>query len=322
MFDHAHDSRIRTATFDWLTSQVTAHPEFLSRTLLERGFLFEGTRIHVVGPQGIFKPGLLQLPLSITTSPDGPYEDKFGDQYLRYRYRGRDPEHRDNRGLREAMTRGLPLVHFYGLLPNRYLATWPVFIVGDNPRDLAFTVAVDDTRYTWLAADQFEQGWVSRETESIRRAYITSEVRVRLHQTAFRERVLEAYQQQCAFCRLRHQELLEAAHIIPDNYPEGEPLVPNGMALCSLHHRAFDRAFLGLRPDYTIEVRPDILIEKDGPTLAHAIQALHGSRISLPRTIGLRPDPERIAVRYKRFRELAAVPVDTGSASQGPFLWD
>ena len=42
----------------------------------------------------------------------------------------------------------------------------------------------------------------------------------------------------CALCRLRHQELLDAAHITPDSEAEGEPLVSNGVVLCKLHHAA------------------------------------------------------------------------------------
>ena len=80
----------------------------------------------------------------------------------------------------------------------------------------------------------------------------------------FRERVLEAYRHQCALCHLKHDELLDAAHIIPDADPEGEPVVSNGLALCRLHHSAFDKFFIGVRPDYRIEVRPDLLEEEDG----------------------------------------------------------
>jgi putative restriction endonuclease len=146
-------------------------------------------------------------------------------------------------------------------------------------------------------------GAVSEDPDSVRRSYVTGVVRVRLHQRAFRERVLEAYQRQCAFCRFRHEELLDAAHIVPDSEPGGEPVVRNGLALCTLHHSAFDRQFLGLRPDYVLEVRPDILREHDGPTLVHAIQALHGQRILLPRAEALRPDRTLLAMRYEKFRE-------------------
>ncbi len=37
-----------------------------------------------------------------------------------------------------------------------------------------------------------------------------------MHQQEFRQRVLRAYRERCAICRLRHEELLDAAHILPD----------------------------------------------------------------------------------------------------------
>ncbi|HQT95328.1 MAG TPA: hypothetical protein PK435_11885, partial [Thermoanaerobaculaceae bacterium] len=80
------DLPIRLAAFQWLNSQVLVHGETLPRSLLEQGFLFEGEQIRLVGPQGIFKPRLMQLPLSITTTPSGPYDDSFhGDNLLHYR---------------------------------------------------------------------------------------------------------------------------------------------------------------------------------------------------------------------------------------------
>jgi Transglycosylase associated protein/HNH endonuclease len=50
--------------------------------------------------------------------------------------------------------------------------------------------------------------------------------------------------------------------------------VPNGLSLCKLHHAAFDRHFLGLRPDYVIEVRRDILKEHDGITAGGLLGSL------------------------------------------------
>jgi putative restriction endonuclease len=231
---------------------------------------------------------------------EGPYDDSFGPNgLLRYRYRGTNLDHHDNRGLRQAMQLRLPLIYFHGILRGKYVATWPVFVVADNPSDLAFSVAVDDARHIGLS----EPTELSNESiDTARRMYVTAMVRVRLHQRLFRERVIEAYLQQCAFCRLRHKELLDAAHIIPDPEPAGEPVVCNGLSLCKLHHAAFDRHFLGLRPDYVIEVRPDILKEHDGPTLLHAIQGLHGSQIVLPRRTALRPDAKLVETRYERFR--------------------
>lgn len=303
MFDRSVDTRIRTKAFEWLSAQVSMYGEVLPWALLREGFLWRGHRVSLVSQQGIFKPAVLEVPLTIRTSPDGQYDDAFrNDGLLHYHYRGADPQHRDNRGLRQAMVERLPLVYFHRMVEGRYLATWPVFIVGDAPQRLSFTVAVDDLAH--LALGDPSKMEVA-EGSAARREYVTTVARRRLHQQAFRERVLLAYRHQCALCRLRHDELLDAAHIVPDAEPGGEPVVNNGLALCRLHHSAFDRFFISVRPDYIIEVRPDLLIEEDGPTLKHAIQGVHGKRISLPRRRSDRPSEELLASRYERFLAVA-----------------
>ena len=128
-------------------------------------------------------------------------------------------------------------------------------------------------------------------------------IKRRLHQTRFRERVVAAYSSTCALCRLRHQELLDAAHIIPDARPGGEPVVPNGLCLCKIHHAAFDQNIIGVSPDYVVSVRTDILEEVDGPMLRHGLQGLHGGSIALPRRQRDRPDRERLAQRFEEFRQ-------------------
>jgi len=257
-----------------------------------------------MNPQGIFKPAILpEVPLSITSVPvvegkDRPYDDGIDrDGLLRYRYRGTDPNHRDNVGLRKAMRGRFPLIYLHGIIPGRYLPHYPVYIVGDNPGALCFQVDLKEMK---LGAP----GEAFREDVSeSRRAYITILTRQRIHQASFRERVLRAYQECCAICRLRHDELLEAAHILPDGHPRGEPIVPNGLALCKLHHAAFDRNILGIRPDLIVVLREDVLREIDGPMLKHGLQGFQGSRILVPRREYLRPNPEFLEERYELFKK-------------------
>ena len=79
-------------------------------------------------------------------------------------------------------------------------------------------------------------------------------------------------------------------------------MVPNGVAMCAIHHRSFDKNVLTVRPDYVIEVRRDVREERDGPTLIHALQGLHGEKLALPRQRTAWPDRELLADRYERFR--------------------
>lgn len=324
MFDANHDARVRAATFSWLEEQVRRHGDVLPRTVLAKGFDFDGARVPLVGPQGIFKPKLLsEAPLTITTVAGGTYDDQLdaSGSLLVYKYRGTDPQHHENRGLRNAMLRQLPLVYLIGLSAGRYLAAWPSYVVADDPGSLSFSILVDDTSSSGQFPYESDSA-VHLESENVqdRRVYVTRAVRVRVHQRAFRERILAAYGRQCAFCRLRHEALLDAAHIIPDGHPNGQPVVGNGLALCALHHTAFDRLFVGLAPDLSIEVRPDILKEKDGPTLVHAIQSLHKLKITLPRKRGDRPDQERVNYRYHLFRAgIGAQPLDPGDSLEATY---
>ncbi len=303
-FDQDHDSRIRAAAFEWLASQDLTHERVFPRPLLTEGFEFERWRIRFLGPQGIFKPAAMQVPLSIATIPNGPYNDEIdADNFLEYRYRGTNPNHRDNVGLRFAMRNQLPLVYFYRAVPGEYAAAWPVYVLKDSPDTLTFSVAIDDVVNVGQPSHSPDNAGKIAEA---RREYITTVERHRLHQRVFRQRVLRAYSHQCTFCHLRHSELLDAAHIIPDNEPGGEPVVSNGLSLCRLHHSAFDRYFLGVRPDHVIEVRPDVLEETDGPTLQHAIKSLHGSSMILPSRPAERPSLKGLELRYDRFQEKVA----------------
>jgi putative restriction endonuclease len=299
------DANVRLSAFEWLSSQVALHGEVLPRNLLLQGFTIEGTRIPLLSPQGIFKPAVLpEIPLTIVTSPNSPYNDNFSpDGLLQYKYRGTDPNHPDNVGLRKAMTRRVPLIYFHGVSPGKYIAAWPVFIFHDNPKNLSFTVIVDDVATVTLRKGESATQTVPDEQALFsRRAYVTRLVRQRVHQQAFRVRVLAAYREQCACCRLRHEQLLDAAHIIPDSDPEGEPIVSNGIALCKLHHAAFDELFIGISPDHIIRVRQDLLEESDGPMLLHGLQGLDGTRIVLPRAANLQPNGEFLERRFELFR--------------------
>jgi hypothetical protein len=72
------------------------HGDTLPRAQLQAGFDFEGRKVPFLAPQGIFKPAILDFPLSITTTPPSsrkprPYADEVGpDDLLRYKYRGAD----------------------------------------------------------------------------------------------------------------------------------------------------------------------------------------------------------------------------------------
>ena len=246
--------------------------------------------------RGIGKPRNLDAALSVTTAytPIGhraPYLDTIGpDGFQRYHYEGSDPNLPTNRALRACMEYGLGLVYFIGVSPGVYAAIYPVYVIGDDANRCEVTLGFDTSRST----DQ------TGNSDSVRRYALTT-TRRRIHQPLFRADVLRAYETRCAVCRVRHRELLDAAHIVPDSQPRGDPIVPNGIALCKIHHAAFDTNLMGIRADGKVRVNRELLSETDGPMLRHGFQELHDVQIATPRRAQLRPDPERLQERFDTF---------------------
>lgn len=261
-------------------------------------FVFEGRPMRLVVQTGIWKPAGLEAALSIRTTytppnQPPPYEDDLGgDGMVRYKYRGTDPKHSDNRALRAAQESASPLIYFVGIASGVYQAIYPVWIAGEDRDRLEFTVAVDRAQ-TLLA--RVDLTWPERE-------YAMQLTKQRLHQPVFRTRVLRAYADTCAVCRLRHAELLDAAHILPDSHPNGLPVVPNGLALCKIHHAAYDQNILGIRPDLVIEIQERLLREIDGPMLKHGLQGMNGESLTIPRARDAQPDRVRLEERYAVYR--------------------
>ncbi|MDP1795474.1 MAG: HNH endonuclease [Acidimicrobiales bacterium] len=177
--------------------------------------------------------------------------------------------------------------------PGAYVPIYPIWIVGDEPAQLQFVVAFDVSQ-RYLPIGEI--------VDDDQRRYAEQVTQRRLHQPVFRVRVLDAYRTSCAICRLGYRPLLDAAHILPDSHPNGTPVVPNGLALCKIHHAAFDANYIGVRPDYVVEVRQDVIEASDGPMLLHGLQEMAGVRLTLPRATAARPDRTRLEERYEVFR--------------------
>jgi putative restriction endonuclease len=289
------DARLRAAMFAHLDRVSATNPGGVPSAVIN-SFEFEGQPLPLIVQPGIRKPAALSAALTIRTTftPSGavaPYEDEVGlDGVLRYKWRGTDPNLSDNQALREAMRRRAPLAYFAPVARGVYQAIYPVYLVEEDPHEHAFAVEMGD----------LDRGTESDET-TLKRRYTRQLTLRRLHQVMFRPKVLRAYECGCALCRLRHAPLLDAAHILPDQHRRGEPVVPNGLAMCRIHHAAYDANIIGIRPDGVVGVRRDILDEIDGPMLRHGLQDMHGTAIFVPRSRRERPDPERLDERWAQF---------------------
>ncbi|MCC9136964.1 HNH endonuclease [Pontibacter silvestris] len=84
-------------------------------------------------------------------------------------------------------------------------------------------------------------------------------VKVRVNQSFFRRTVLAAYNSTCCITGLQISSLLIAGHIRPWGIDESNRLNPsNGIAINSLHDKAFEAGLLTITPDYKIKVSPSL----------------------------------------------------------------
>ena len=73
------------------------------------------------------------------------------------------------------------------------------------------------------------------------------------------------------------------------------------MALCKIHHAAYDQDFLGVSPDYVFHINERLLADRDGPMLQFGLQAMNGKTLELPSRRDDRPDRDYLAERFARF---------------------
>ena len=247
-------------------------------------------RLFDPGKGGIWNPKDFVATLAIVTSPDGPYADRESGGLLTYSYQ-KGPEGGKNLKLRRALELNLPVIRFNKIAKNYYVPIYPVYVVGDNPIAREFTLTVDEAIRAVPGA----------EMSPIEKLYAARIVQQRVHQPAFRARIMLAYECQCAVCNLKHVELLDAAHIVEDSDEHGAPEVTNGLSLCKIHHAAYDRKFLGISPDYVVHVNKPLLEEVDGPMLKHGLQEMNGRTLTLPAQRRDRPDRARLESRFDAF---------------------
>lgn len=150
------------------------------------------------------------------------------------------------------------------------------------------------------ASPEEEAGLVESSTthEQLTRRVQLVEIMRAFRDARFRPLVLQAYGNRCAVCGTA-LKLVDAAHIVPVSDPRGDDEVTNGLALCRLHHAAYDTGLVGVRSDYRVilnsvaanrlrEVRLDAGLLEFQTALPEAIRVPHVAEV--------RPDPRKLRI--------------------------
>ncbi|WP_440770881.1 HNH endonuclease [Natronorubrum sp. DTA28] len=144
-----------------------------------------------------------------------------------------------------------------------------------------------------VGGDDSEPALTDDETEF-------TETQRRVRSSAFASRVKSAYDSRCAICGTSRESPagtvdIEAAHIYPKR-DDGRDVVQNGLALCRLHHWAFDAGWLAVSDEYRILVadRPDLEGYEE-------FSRLEGETITVPALEDERPHAKFLAAHRERY---------------------
>ena len=298
------DEDVRSRCFAALDVLRAQYGPDIPYSVLMKGFAYAGG-----GPvpflnrsYGIYRSrmqrGNAALSINSSFKPKRYRDEETADGVL-YHYQDGPIDNHYNAWLRNAYALRVPLVYFIGTRPNWYRPEYPAFVDEDDPAERRVLITFGKMRGPY---DERESTYIDDDNE---RGYVVRQVKQRVHQAQFRGVVLPAYHDRCAICRLKEIRLLDAAHIVGDSEERGDPVVSNGLSLCTIHHRAFDQDLVGISPDYEVRVSPRLLDEEDGPML-EILKGSHGVTIDLPKRRTARPDPDRLAIRFEQFENSAS----------------
>lgn len=114
----------------------------------------------------------------------------------------------------------------------------------------------------------------------------------------FRPRVLRAYRYQCCVCSAA-LKLVDAAHIVPVADPRSSDEVTNGIALCRLHHGAYDNGLLGVQSDFSVVLNPEKVEQLQVIGLASGLEEFRQrlpARIEIPPVAETRPNADNLVL--------------------------
>jgi putative restriction endonuclease len=271
--DLAAERALRQRLMDALADRLAVNGSLTRAELSSFAAAGDQARRLIDTSKGIWNPRELAAKLTVMSSPAGPYDDtEVEGGWFRYSYRAGSVEG-DNAKLRRALELRQPIILLWKIDAGVYVPVFPVYVAAGDVARREFVLALDESLL--LVPDALHP-------TDAERSYAERVVRQRLHQPMFRGRVLRAYETRCAVCRLAHGELLDAARITADSAEGGLPVVTNGLALCKIHHAAYDRDLMGVSPDLRVHINQRLLDEVDGPMLRHGLQDMHGTSLTVP----------------------------------------
>lgn len=143
---------------------------------------------------------------------------------------------------------------------------------------------------------KFETKFTIEKVSNKERRLAFRQILQRTRDASFSKRVLNAYGSKCAMCGIQLR-LVDAAHIVPVAIDGSTDETSNGIALCALHHRAFDNGFVSFNEKFRIQVSNQMLKNLKFENMDGGLNRFKGnlrSAILLPPEPSLRPKKKYI----------------------------
>lgn len=221
------------------------------------------------------------------------YELRYLTKQLLIEFNNAAIREKRNRCIKESVLDELPdgyyLIRFLMLHNNDEIRTQVLF---DDKGNSAFldmsinryeTIPIlkeNDTIETLLTETEIRNNMPYNGKEWVEKVY-----KKPYRDPAFRNKILEAYNNQCVVCGVNNKKLLRAAHI-KDAAKGGSEEICNGLCLCTNHEIAFDRGDLKIKPNGEI-----VLLTEDN--------SVKNKYITLPKDENNHPSKEYLKWKYE-----------------------
>lgn len=237
----------------------------------------------------------------IFSREEGPYTDRMEGDILYYDGEGLGKDQKlttANKTLMESNQTGRPIFGFRQREDSdrwRYIGILKVidcnYILKEGYKTYEFKLKKQDVALPENLASELDE---LIEQSHMEKPQLTEEPTVhsanrKQRDSVFRNKIKEIYDNQCAVCGKRrftpaNYPEVEASHIYPKE-KNGSDDLRNGIALCKLHHWAFDNGLLAITNDYQVLVRDEIKSNTD----YEEIYMYEGKEIQLPDPQELKP---------------------------------
>ena len=127
-------------------------------------------------------------------------------------------------------------------------------------------------------------------------------IKQRVNQSFFRNAVLSSYNSTCCISGIRNENLVEACHISDWKSDAKNRTNPhNGICLNPFFHRAYDRFYISITPDYSIEISDRLLDSISDDVTRAYLQRINKRQIFLPEKFA--PDKDLLQSHYRQYKE-------------------